>query len=105
MKEIDYFKLGNRIKEVRKNKGITQESLAEMVGCFTSHISNIENFHTKVSLNLLFAIATALNTSIDALLSDQYENISEVLDNEILRAVKNCDNVKKEKILKMIEIL
>jgi len=38
-------------------------------------------------------------------LSGQYENASLALDNEILRALKNCDNEKKKKILKIIEIL
>ncbi len=103
--EIDYTKLGLNIKKVRQCKGYTQDKLAEMVSCNTSHISNIENNHTKVSLNVLLAIANALNTSIDYLLSNQYENSSLALDNEILRAIKDCDNTKKEKILKIIEIL
>lgn len=103
--EIDYAKLGLRIKEIRISRGLTQEKLAELVSCNTSHISNVENNHTKVSLNVLLAIANTLNTSIDYLLSDQYENTSLALDNEILRAIKDCDNEKKKKILKMIEIL
>lgn len=103
--EIDYAQLGIKIKEMRQNKGLTQDALAEMVSCYTSHISNIENNHTKVSLNVLLAIANALNTSIDYLLSNQYENTTMALDNEILRAIKQCDNEKKEKILKIIAIL
>ena len=103
--EITYKMLGLKIKEIRISRGLTQDNLAEMVRCNTSHISNIENNHTKVSLNVLLAITNALNTSIDYLLSDQYENSSLALDNEILRALKNCDNEKKQKILKMIEIL
>ena len=103
--EINYKKLGLKIKEIRISRGLTQDTLAEMVSCNTSHISNIENNHTKVSLNVLLDIANALNTSIDYLLSDQYENSSLALDNEILRAIQDCDNEKKEKILKMIEIL
>lgn len=103
--EIDYRELGLRIKQIRQSQNLTQDNLAELVSCNTSHISNIENNHTKVSLNVLLAIANALDTSIDYLLSNQYENSSLALDNEILRAIKDCDNAKKEKILKMIEIL
>ena len=103
--EIDYAKLGLKIKEMRLKAGLTQDNLAEMVSCNTSHISNVENNHTKVSLNVLMAIANALSTSIDYLLSDQYENTALALDNEVLRALKSCDNQKKEKILRMIEIL
>ena len=102
---IDYKKLGLRIKSIRISKNLTQENLAQLVDCNVSHISNIENNHTKVSLIMLLSIAIALNSSIDYLLSEQNENRSLALDNEILRAIKNCDNIKKEKILKIIEIL
>lgn len=103
--EIDYAKLGQNIKKMRQRNGLTQDKLAELVSCNTSHISNIENNHTKVSLNVLLTIANTLNTSIDFLLSDQYENSSLALDNEILRALQSCDGQKKEKLLKIIEIL
>ncbi|MDE7339423.1 MAG: helix-turn-helix domain-containing protein [Lachnospiraceae bacterium] len=102
---MNYAGLGIKIKDIRQNRGLTQDSLAELVGCNTSHISNIENNHTKVSLNVLLAIANALDTSIDYLLSEQYGNPALALDNEILRALKNCDNQKKEKILRIIEII
>ncbi len=103
--EIDYGKLGLKIKEIRISRGFTQDFLAEMVSCNTSHISNIENNHTKVSLNVLLAIANSLNTSIDYLLSNQYNNSSIALDNEILRKIKDISNEKKEKLLKIMEII
>lgn len=103
--EIDYVKLGLKIKEIRQSRGLTQDNLAEMVGCNISHISNIENNHTKVSLNVLLSIANALHTSIDYILSNQYLNPSSALDNEILNSLKKCDYQTKEKILKIIEIL
>ncbi len=103
--EVNYAKLGIKMKELRQSKGLTQENLAKMVSCNTSHISNIENNHTKVSLNILLAIANALNTTIDYFLSDQYVNSSPALDNEVLRALKDLDSEKKEKVLKIIRIL
>ena len=99
--EINYAGLGLKIKEIRQSRGMTQDRLAELVGCNTSHISNIENNHTKVSLNVLLAIANVL----DYLLSEQYENSALSLDNEIMRALTGFDNERKEKILKIIEIL
>lgn len=105
IQEIDYKRLGARIKRLRQSRGFTQESLAEAVGCNTTHISNIENDHTKVSLNVLLAIANVLDTSIDLLLSDQYGNSAAALDNAVINAISALDNDKKEKILKIIEIL
>lgn len=103
--EINYVKLGLKIKEMRQKAGLTQDKLAEIISCNTSHISNIENNHTKVSLNVLFALANALNTSIDFLLADQLENSALALENEIIRVLKSCDNSTKEKLLKIAEII
>lgn len=102
---INYAKLGISIKELRLKKGLTQNRLAELVGCNVSHISNIENNYTKLSLNVLLAIANVLNTSIDYLLVEQYNDELSVLDNAILNAVKKCDKDKKERILQIIEIM
>jgi len=103
--EINYEKLGLKIKKIRQENGLTQDKLAEMVSCNTSHISNIENNHTKVSLNVLLAIANVLNTSIDYLLSEQYENLSLALDNEIMREISNFDIEAKKQILRIIKVL
>lgn len=87
---------------MRQDYGMTHDNLAEIVICNTSHIGNIENNHTKVSLNVLLAIANALNTSIDFLLSDQYKNVSLALDNEIMRAIAGFDIEIKECVLRII---
>ncbi len=105
IQEIDYKCLGSRIKQLRQSRGFTQESLAEAVGCNTTHISNIENYHTKASLNVLLAIANALGTTVDYLLSDQYTASESALDNAVLKAIAPLDDDRKEKILKIIEIL
>ena len=73
--------------------------------CNSSHISNVENAHTKVSLIALLAIANALDTTIDYLLADQYKKSKNALDGAILKALERFDNEKKERILKMIELM
>ena len=103
--EIDYAVLGLNIKTKRQSNKLTQEELAEMVGCNPSHISNIENNYTKASLNTLLAIASSLNTSIDSLLLDQYNNQSLALDNEISNAIAGFDIDMKERVLRIIKAL
>lgn len=103
--EIDYAKLGLNIKKLRQSKKMTQENLAELIGCNPSYISNIENSYTKASLNTLLSIANILDTSIDYLLLNQYNNQSLALDNEIAKAVADCDIETKERILRIIKVL
>lgn len=46
---MDYYEIGQRIRRIRKAKGISQEVLAEKVGIFTTHMSHIETANTKLS--------------------------------------------------------
>ena len=102
---IDYEKLGIRIKELRLSRNLTQDFLAQAADCNVSHISNIENNHTKVSLIVLLDIANALNVTIDYLLADQYGNTSLALDIEIMNALAQSDVDTKKRILRVINAL
>ena len=57
----------NNIANIRKQKGLTQIQLAEMVGVNRFHISNIERGKSSPSLKLLIKIADALDVSLDDL--------------------------------------
>lgn len=103
--EVDYGKLGVKIKKARKLKGLTQGKLAEAVSCNTSHISNIENNYTKVSLNVLLAIANVLETTVDSLIGEQYDEPTRGLDHDIFEKIKKFGTEKKKKLLKLLEIL
>ena len=103
--EINYKLLGENIRDLRSKKGFTQQELAEKVFCNTSHISNIENNYTKVSLNSLLAIANTLDTTIDSLLQNQYINSDIVIENEIFSEISKLDNEKKELLLRIIKVL
>ena len=57
----------NRIREVRRKKGLRQSDLAKKVGIFQSEISEIETGERKPSVYLAKRIAKALGVSIDEL--------------------------------------
>lgn len=102
---IDYEKLGNKIKSIRQSKNLTQDYIANAIGCNVSHVSNIENNHTKVSLNVLFSIADVLGVTMDYLLSDQLSDKNEVLELEIMKCVKEMPIDQKEQVLRIIRVL
>jgi transcriptional regulator with XRE-family HTH domain len=62
--------LGNRIKEERHKARLTQEQLAERVGCNESYIGAIERGYKNPSLEMIVNIANALNVTVDYLLAD-----------------------------------
>ncbi len=53
-------KIGQKIAEIRKSKGLTQEDLAGLTELDRSYISEIENGHKNLSVMSLLKISTAL---------------------------------------------
>lgn len=65
-------KMGYRLSELRKERGMTQEKLAQVSGVGRVTIALIEAGTTKnVSSKTLLALAKALNITVDALFFDE----------------------------------
>lgn len=105
MKDLDFESIGKKIKEIRLDKKLTQEYVAETADVNTSHISNIENNRVKVSLSTLIQICNAPDVTVDYILSDEYTHPDSVLEQEILKEFRLCSPENKEKILKIIKIM
>lgn len=105
MKEINFPRIGRKIKEIRLAKGLTQEYVASVADVNTSHISNIENNRVKISLPTLVHVCNALDTTIDYILADEYSHSSSVLEQEILRELHSCTDQTKKQILEIIKVL
>ena len=54
-------KLGEKIADLRKRRGLTQEDLAGLADMDRSFISEIENGHKNLSVTSLIRIAEVLN--------------------------------------------
>lgn len=68
MKELDYKKMGMRIRQVRRIKGWSQDELAKKCGISMSFLGHIERGTRIMSLDTLVHICTALDTGADELL-------------------------------------
>ena len=58
---------GARLRTLRKERGYTQEYLAELTKLSTRHIASIEKGEANPSFEVLYTIITALGTSFDAI--------------------------------------
>lgn len=66
---MNRLNIGETILHLRKDKNITQEQLASMVGVSAGAVSKWENGNSTPDISLLAPLARALNTSLDVLLS------------------------------------
>lgn len=70
---MDNRKIGARIKKARRERGITQAQLAELLNLTPKYVSNFETGERLPRLETLIDIANTLNCSADALLYDVLE--------------------------------
>ena len=57
----------NRVKELRKARGLRQEDVAKLLGVTRQTINAIENDKYDPTLALAFRLAQVLETTVDAL--------------------------------------
>jgi len=72
--------LGERLKHARKNKGFTQDSLAETIGVSRGVIFNLEKNKTEPQTIVINAICQTLNINKDWLIngSGEMENTARI---------------------------
>ena len=74
-KRVDAIKVGDRLHDLRKEKGFTQEQLAEEIGVSTKSISNYERGAKLFSLETLTTLSTTLGTTTDDILCLTTEDV------------------------------
>lgn len=70
MEDNTIFKISNKIREIRKEKGITIQEVADRAGVSKGLISQIENNRTIPSLLVLINIINALNIDLNEFFKD-----------------------------------
>ena len=59
------LRIGQRIAQLREERGLTQTALAEMIGMQQQHISRLEKGRYSARLDLLTTVAAALGCEVD----------------------------------------
>ena len=97
--------VGQRIKEAREAKGLTQEDLAAIVDLSPTHVSVIERGLKVAKLDTFVAIANALDVSADSLLIDVVTQSTNGVTNDLSELLMKLPLKEKRKILKAVKIL
>lgn len=105
---MDYTVMGNNIRVFRKQKMITQETLAEICNITPVFVSQIENGMRKPSLETVCNIAEALEVRVDELIRDNtekrrsFDDFSDILSERTEDEIEFSYNILKS-ILDNIE--
>lgn len=102
---MDAQKVGRRIQEVRKARGLTQAELSQMVDLSTKYISNVECGFKTPKLNTFVSIANALQCDANLLLSDVLDVTTGQESGAISRKLLALPVEEQRRILRVLEIM
>ncbi len=91
---IDYASMGQKLKQARLQKGITQEQLAEAVGVGVTHISHLETGSGTISLKVFLAILNVLECSADDILCKELTVARPIVNHWLVELVEDCDKTE-----------
>ncbi|UQT49010.1 helix-turn-helix transcriptional regulator [Flavonifractor plautii] len=93
---VDYGAIGQRIKQVRRSRDMTQERLAEALSVSVGYISQIERGVTKINLDTLAAVAAHLNCELSELVTGVSVLQGRYLEGELAQLVDQMDGRQRK---------
>ncbi|WP_287642999.1 helix-turn-helix domain-containing protein [Blautia sp.] len=102
---MDLKVVGQRIKDAREAKNLTQEELAALVNLSSTHVSVIERGLKVTKLDTFVAIANALDVSADELLVDVVAHSVTGVSNRLSDKISSLPMKEQKKIIKVIQAL
>ena len=90
--ELDYKGIGKGVKIARMRDDLSQEALADEAGLSITHMSNIENGHSKLSLPMAVALANVLSVSVDEFLCDSVIHSRKFSPMRFKMLLEDCDD-------------
>lgn len=92
------FPIYKRIRELRKNLGLTQSEFAEKIGVDSKMISYYENGKSLPSVDALVKIAELFDVSIDYLLLENApkRSLKQMGDVELMEQISELDKLTEE---------
>lgn len=101
MKELNYQKIGERLRKLRKYMGLTQEQVAEILNIGRDAVLRIEKGERKIDLNELMNFSKLYNISMDELMMEE----NDINNNEIAfaRGFNKLSERDKKEIISLIE--
>ncbi len=96
---LNYLIVGQKIRDFRKLKRLSQETLAEKVDKSVAYISYIEGGYKCMSVETLVDIVNALGITADVLLSECLEYNFDINAGELKEIIEDCSPYERKIIL------
>ncbi len=101
MQELNYKKIGERLRKLRKYMGLTQEQVADILGLGRDAILRIEKGDRKIDLQELIDFSKLYSISMNELTAEEHTINSN--DIAFARGFKELSEKDKREIISLIE--
>ena len=102
---MDAKTLGANIRKYRKERGLTQDQIAEQCGLTPNYFGQIELGNKVPQLKTFLSIAEAKNTSTELLFSGNLSWTPRIQSDELYDKIKELPESKRQYILKSMDVL
>lgn len=97
--------IGQRIREARLSKNMTQNDLAFAAHISTSNISDIELGKSRIWLTTFVKIVEVLQVSADSLLRSDVPEVNDLYQQEFAELLDDCTPSEFEAIMQIVQQL
>ena len=102
---LDYNIIGQRIKQARLAKNLTQEDLAEQIDISVAFLSRVERGNSHINLKRLNQICRLLNVSEGYILNGVASTSENYLTREFSDLLKSCTPEKQRLIYDVAKVI
>lgn len=102
---MDYKRLGERIREERLKRNLTQAQLAEAVDISDTYMGAIERGERSLTLDTLVRLVNRLGVTVDYLLVDSVTNNDENVVNQFRQIIDNQPAERKQMALGVLRVI
>ena len=104
MKSVNFGLVGIRIRNMRRDRHISQVSLSETTGLSVPYISLVENGRKRPSLSAVTQISEALDLSLDYLLLGMGTANSHFQCSDLANLLSDCSESDQRLLLDFLQV-
>ena len=102
---IDFKLIGERLREERLKKGMSQEDLAEKLDVAVAYLSRVERGGTTINLTRLGQISLILDVPLERFVTGIIKEDKNYLKEDFYEIFKQCSQDKKRLIYNIARIV
>ena len=100
---FDFYKIGNKLYNIRKKEGFTQSEVAERAGLSDRTYADIERGSVNMRIETILKICKALNISPNDVLTEE-EAAPPILQTELLNRLEQCTKREQNTALQLLSV-